>query len=1076
MASYHKVLYHTTPPFESPAKVFAKLKLKVQSKGICADSPLTNDSLCNVRDKHLAAVKSPRKRAESTWMTEELTANQRSGSDHNKAQVWTLSPISSPQKRSPDLISKHVEEMPPVKASGHGRTLRKRSFLESTAVAHPSPRVNRKQIRTESPHIRHSGNSNVISRTPVKVQPVEEDFESSVFLEGCAPLMSSAFMFSPMRTRLQRQCEQQQFNKVTSSTNEVCNGSRRKPSRAFSGDTSTCIESVSHVGGVSADPSQVNRFTHNPVCPTPRDIANKRCNVPVEKCSLMSPSKMFTYMKKRESKTKQPEVHKVSSSTRELFNTSNFHQSVDTSPPSTVHTVGEMEDVAFRGVPERLAPVNRSRVESADGLSDTEPSEDVLAVSPQPVLFEDPLLLNTPKISIPKKQEAVFKRNKWTQSTQFPSESVIYLKRWFLRKNHKGLFVDGIHQEENIPWNSNIVVDRVSNHVVKTVTGKVYILVDKMIMSLDSGLPKWLLKKFVNGFPPNWEALYERSRSQLRGETERKSEGRVVMAKTQSETSSIIGNVKRHRKTAASSVSRPIVSRSGRVIKPPLEYWKGGRVILDAHMNVTIHECYDTSSLVSTRASQKPAPVLLPCSEGRRQCESASDKEASVPLRRVKAPLRKCNSATTEAKKKPSYSPELLCSPEERCGRQTRSSRRRPTSEDTSYVDTVPQKQRIPVESSKQRSKKPPHDITSPSVSIPAPPEPVDDYKTSALSDDGVIGRKKSGKEVRRKGSRRVLNRPPPSYVFPSSDSSQSSEFEKEPEKRSRVTTKHKRSKRTKSSSPRKPLPKLTQSSKNNLNAIGGIAAILQDQDGDKWTEAELMKLQEAASYYPKHVAGYWAKVAGAVGTRSPGECHFQHTSQATCQTPAKRAKNTKKKKLEVPKDPAHQVISARAGTLKRKQQVRQFLEAMPREDVEDGFSSAYMQSKRFEMPSLCQSDFDITVSEIEPLTPKSTCFPEAKTPQCLHITPGMMGSPNRSNNDKYVHQLQKRMKRNQFNVCKLAPPTKSFTPTPSVKRAMRRCGNTENDTFVVWEMFSGDDGGLAESGEEEDFYFSDND
>jgi len=229
---------------------------------------------------------------------------------------------------------------------------------------------------------------------------------------------------------------------------------------------------------------------------------------------------------------------------------------------------------------------------------------------------------------------------------------------------------------------------------------------------------------------------------------------------------------------------------------------------------------------------------------GRRQCESASDKEASVPLRRVKAPLRKCNSATTEAKKKPSYSPELLCSPEERSGRQTRSSRRRPTSEDTSYVDTVPQKQRIPVESSKQRSKKPPHDITSPSVSVPAPPEPVDDYKTSASS-DGVIGRKKSGKEVRRKGSRRVLNRPPPCYIFPSSDSSQSSEFEKEPEKRSRVTTKHKRSKRTKSSSPRKPLPKLTQSSKNNLNAIGGIAAILQDQDGDKWTEAELMKLQE---------------------------------------------------------------------------------------------------------------------------------------------------------------------------------------------------------------------------------------
>lgn len=88
------------------------------------------------------------------------------------------------------------------------------------------------------------------------------------------------------------------------------------------------------------------------------------------------------------------------------------------------------------------------------------------------------------------------------------------------------------------------------------------------------------------------------------------------------------------------------------------------------------------------------------------------------------------------------------------------------------------------------------------------------------------------------------------------------------------------------------------------------------------------------------------------------------------------------------------------------------------------------------------------------------------------------------------------------------------FTPTPSVKRTMRRCGNTgrcpnkniivsaccrekfclpvwgsdsftrfiaflfslENDNFVVWEMFPENNEALCESGEEEDFYFSDND
>ncbi len=64
-----------------------------------------------------------------------------------------------------------------------------------------------------------------------------------------------------------------------------------------------------------------------------------------------------------------------------------------------------------------------------------------------------------------------------------------------------------------------------------------------------------------------------------------------------------------------------------------------------------------------------------------------------------------------------------------------------------------------------------------------------------------------------------------------------------------------------------------------------------------------------------------------------------------------------------------HPVISARVGTLKRKQQVRQFLENMPREDVDDVFSSAYMQNKRFEVcpcilflwPPQKFCDFDIT-------------------------------------------------------------------------------------------------------------------
>lgn len=61
--------------------------------------------------------------------------------------------------------------------------------------------------------------------------------------------------------------------------------------------------------------------------------------------------------------------------------------------------------------------------------------------------------------------------------------------------------------------------------------------------------------------------------------------------------------------------------------------------------------------------------------------------------------------------------------------------------------------------------------------------------------------------------------------------------------------------------------------------------------------------LSRAVALYPKHVSGYWAKVARIVGTRSAEECHHQHTSQGASQSPAKKAKKPKKRPSEAPKD-----------------------------------------------------------------------------------------------------------------------------------------------------------------------------
>lgn len=270
MASYQHLLQHTKPRFESPAKVFAKLKSRVQREGMCARDEGAfkgKGPLCSVREQHGAESKSPRKRAESTWMTDELKENHRFGSYRNEAQALTLSPISSPQKTFgcsyADISSKPVEEMPPV------CTPRKGAFLESTAVSYPLSLVNRQH--TEPPQIRDLDVFKVTGRTPAKVQPVEKD---------CAPLdklTSPAYMFSPMRKRLRkRKWEPLEFNKVSSSTKEVsCEALRQPQERKTStseDDThnNTSTEDLGHVRGFSA--GQVTRDT---VFPLPRSTAKK---------------------------------------------------------------------------------------------------------------------------------------------------------------------------------------------------------------------------------------------------------------------------------------------------------------------------------------------------------------------------------------------------------------------------------------------------------------------------------------------------------------------------------------------------------------------------------------------------------------------------------------------------------------------------------------------------------------------------------------------------------------------------------------------------------------------------------
>ncbi|XP_056915143.1 mis18-binding protein 1 [Takifugu flavidus] len=1050
MASHQHLLQYSNPRSESPAKVFAKLKSKVQREGAYAKDGVStrNEPLGDFKINHGAEFRSPR------TPTEKCNLNERKGfSSRDEAKALTISPISSPQKNfgfwnSRDTL---VEDLL-VSGREHGCTPRKGGFLDSSAVPHPHVLVNSKQNHVESTRSRDVDGFYASNKTHMKAVENDQMLRKDQTFEK-----SPTSVYSPMRNRLRkRKFEPWDFGNISSST-KIHNDTQNEPQENRNG--CVVMENLVHRPGFSAVQPVINHFPREPIMPPPRSMSTKHCRVLLEMCPPLSPAKMFALMKKRENRAAHQDVRHVNNSMRALFTANEFPQSIDTPQP----TVSETVDTATMSDGESTGPGCQSIADTAESQSAMDPSEDVRvpAVSSQPVLIEDPLILNSPRVSIPKKSEPTLQPD-CPQLSKISPERVIHLRKWFLRHNQKGLFVEGIHREENIAWNSNIIAERVSHYAVKTITGRVYILVGKMNLHMDSDFPRWFLKKFLTGFPVIWKEVYEKFLSESRfKDTRRKNESRGNTAKTKSKDS-VNPSVKSQRKNVfktpdtgpSSSSSATMLSRSGRVIKPPLEFWKGGRVILDAHMNVTIHDCYNTSICnpedTAAVSVSKLKKFLIPSQN--------VDKAALAPKRNTKAPSRRRNKVKGNRGEEPSHSPdpsvESLSIPERSTGRQTRSSQR------AQHVNAAPDRSNeisSPVKARKQKSATKnrrrhtvPASPLSPHISETAPEH--------SAHDSLMVRRTKPSKRVQKKRGE---------------DSPQLQHAE---QRRKEVRKRRGQQNQEKNKKISEPTNSKSSTSSKKPKMYKGNMQIPPEQDEDKWTEEELAKLQEAVALYPKHTANYWAKVASIVGTRRAEECLNQLTCQGTSPSPVRKARKGKKKQPEAPKGPDNPVISGGVGTFKRKQQVRHFLGTMSKDNVDDVFSSSYMQNKHLEMPTTYTSNLsdEHDIRDLEPVTPMSAGFPAAKTPQALYITPGMMGSSNRSTDDKYVFQFQKREK-NPFNV-KQAPSKKSFTATPSAKRTMKRCGNAGKDTFVVWEMFPGNERVLSDSEAEEDYYFSDND
>ncbi|NXS41570.1 M18BP protein, partial [Balaeniceps rex] len=116
-----------------------------------------------------------------------------------------------------------------------------------------------------------------------------------------------------------------------------------------------------------------------------------------------------------------------------------------------------------------------------------------------------------------------------------------------------------------------------------------------------------------------------------------------------------------------------------------------------------------------------------------------------------------------------------------------------------------------------------------------------------------------------------------------------------------------------------------------------------------------LCSLGRAIASFPKHKNGFWVEVAMAVGSRSAEECHQKYVEEQQAKGSKTHAKKTttsgkpEQKGTDIlvlgKSEPV--TITAKVGTFKRKQQMRDFLDHLPKDNHDDIFTATPFQNRR---------------------------------------------------------------------------------------------------------------------------------
>ncbi|XP_054827689.1 mis18-binding protein 1 [Eublepharis macularius] len=812
-------------------------------------------------------------------------------------------------------------------------------------------------------------------------------------------------------------------------------------------------------------------------------------------------------------------------------------------------------------------------------------------------------ILATPKVHIPRKRKPAGATSKVPlgdpgmdtnyNNTHEKVQQRIFLSDWRIKVlGDAAVCLEGKRRDmNNIYWHSNAVMERVTHNQVKTSSGNIYVLegrIDAAAMKKE-GIPAKFIKKFVYGIPKNWKAYIhdllhslrrkapssrkeqracdscednsEREDSVQREGGEDPSPDIEQKLRTKNSTYEVLelNNGKPSKpRTAAHLQHDPNASftRSGRRVKPLLQYWCGERIVVDQGLNVTVTKGginYLTPTVSSTRsqrgqnfspqeengggsmntgkkmpprqtkggASRKPKSIrkkpqyFVSDSEENNQeftYEDVCKKRAVVPLtplnykklseksglpqrkpaeQHIPKERRKMNECRTSLGREPAHVKYALrsqkqLSPNEQ-GKASSSAEESDLSDEFPCIKRKVQPfSRREAGNLKSASDKKQHDDPKMPSSVPKRREEpfgplLQSRQTGAVPSlqNGKLGSPShpsvaNGSPGHQRWNRgRLRQRDPKKNIFESETESETSSGDFEIKEEKLKPSGKRVGGQDPSSAKSLAVVQRTFEKRRGSNGLGSLS-----DASEAWTEEELQKLHRAVAAFPKHKGGFWLHVADAIGSRSAEECQERYMAEQESRkrAPKKTTQARKKKeKEEVKKQP---VINAKVGTLKRKQQMWDFLEQMPKDNHKDIFTATPFQNRKTKLPQFhtVQEEDIFQLKDSNPITPSSAIFPPVKTPQCDHISPGMLASLDRKDHDKHVYRLQKNLKgkEQKWKNVKRKSPRACFS-TPTSRRTNILTYNEGAPPQVnTRHLFPGEGG--AQSDEEEDdddLYFS---